>query len=123
MGSVDIGRIGEVMFISKCLERGIAVLSPELVCGYDFVIESNGVYKKVQVKATKTINSWKKNWVWDCRHTKSNESEVYAFIIVDMDLIFITTTEEVNNRKRVFRISKNNIFKSEWLNNWNLLTN
>ena len=58
MNTKDIGLIGEMYFVYLCTANNITVLEPK---GdnkpYDFVIELDGKFKKIQVKTSRAIKN------------------------------------------------------------------
>jgi hypothetical protein len=54
MHNIRIGRIAEIKFSLKCLEKGFKVFEPLVDdFGVDFIIRQNNITKTIQVKSTK----------------------------------------------------------------------
>lgn len=78
MNTTQIGDVSEHKFVLRCLERGIPILRPVgNNLPYDFVIELNGLFCRVQVKtgykgrSTGTIQ-------FNTRSTSKNYTEVVS---------------------------------------------
>jgi hypothetical protein len=117
-----LGKRGELAFAEECLARGLSVLDPVGTRGYDFVVEHNGKYTKVQVKATQRAYAEKDKpsaaYSWTCA-SKSAESEVYVFHILDTGLFYIVPTERVGKGK-TFKIRQESKKFSQYLNNFDI---
>lgn len=99
MDSNTIGRSGELIAMSKYISLGYTVLQPVNKDGiYDFVIENNGIFKRVQVKTRKFINGLIKISL-QRRFTKTTGVKYYSN---DID-VFCVVDYETND---VYHINK-----------------
>lgn len=91
MNTKDKGLIGESYFIYLCSLYGIRVLEPRGDnCPYDFVIELNGEFKRVQVKSS----TFSKNGSTIFGVAKSPSYKVEeAYTKEDCDLFFLYDIE------------------------------
>jgi hypothetical protein len=109
------GNIGEAKAIAEFVSAGITVCIPfgdnEV---YDFVIEVNHIFKKVQVK---TIQNPKENGSVELKLTSrrygvdhnyaKSEIDIFVLYCVDLDTCYFVDFSKVTNR-RSFTISINN---------------
>lgn len=116
-GSEAIGRIGEVEFVREALSRGLNILHPDGVRSYDFVVEYDGKYTKVQVKTTMGLDE-NRRYRWNLSRAISY-ADVHAFHVLNTDVFFMMPSFEVTRLKNSFAIPLNKIddFK---INNWDI---
>lgn len=112
----DVGRYGELFFVMKAIENGLNVLHPDGQLGYDFVVEYNGKFTRVQIKTTYAIN-FNGRYRFDVG-TKSIGSDVFVFIVLKESLFFMYNTDIVRTVQKTFTIKTNEV--NENCNNWNI---
>jgi hypothetical protein len=111
-----LGRYGELLFVMKAIENGLNVLHPDGQIGYDFVVEFNGKFTRVQIKTTYIISN-DNRYRFDIS-SKSIGSDVYVFIILRESLFYMYHSDEVRVVQKTFTISTNKILDN--CNNWNI---
>lgn len=118
--SERIGRYGELMFAAEAISRGLTVLEPNGVHGYDFVIEHKGKFTKVQVKTTSVKNEGRR-YRWTLK-TKDYGADVYALYVTDTNMFFIIDTRNmvIKNKSVTISISKMQNYN---MNNWDIFKN
>lgn len=112
----DLGRYGELLFAMNAIENGLNVLHPDSQIGYDFVVEYQGKFTRVQVKSTLFVKA-KNIYAFDVR-SRSMGSDVYVFVILNEGVFVMYKTDEVKRVKRTFTINLN--FNNNNLNNWDI---
>ena len=94
--SDQIGRYGELLFVMEAIKRGFNVLYPDNVYGYDYVIEYEGKFTRVQIKTTNSINE-NRRYIWNITN-KSLGSDVFVFIVICIFIhLFIHITYTVSH--------------------------
>lgn len=112
-----IGRIGEMMFATEAIARGLTVLQPSGVYGYDWVVEYMGKFTKVQVKTTSVVDSGRRyRWMLN---TKSVDADVYAFYVTDTNMFFFIDSSDLTDIGESLKVPINKMQEYN-LNNWDI---
>ena len=130
--SSKIGFYAENIFIGECIKRDIKISKPILdVNGYDFVIEVNNEFKKIQVKCSgcppkDNPYSYKVNTFHGSNGDKytDNHCDFICSYLIEHDIWYIIPIEKINSKS--IRLPHTNISKSkskyvEYFENWELL--
>lgn len=115
--SERIGRAGELMFAAEAISRGLTVLQPSGVHGYDWVVEYKGKYTKVQIKTTSVKNSGRR-YAWNLTK-KSSESDVFVMYVSNTNMFFMVRADDIPKNSKSFYVPLNKMESYE-MNNWNI---
>jgi len=101
------------IFCAKAVKRNLRVANPLVdVYGYDFLIEANGNFHKVQVKCNgvgEVNGSYHFSTSYGCKNKKqysANEIDYFALYLLDIDLFYIIPVFII--KTKTIRIRPNN---------------
>jgi len=106
----QIGRVGEAAFVMRCTLHDIVVCQPiDHNSRYDYVVDVNGQFYRVQVKSSTTKykyrGKFKNYYQFNTSRRKaskattyqSNEIDILAFYAIDIDKFWIIPYNQLNN--------------------------
>lgn len=118
MNTTQIGDISEQKFVLRCLELEIPVLRPVgNNLPYDFVIEFNGSFKRIQVKTGYSTPSKSPGaFQFNTRSTSKNYSEVvhktydglvdyFAVVYKGVDFVMLVPASDISKGATTLNIS------------------
>ena len=124
--------IGEWKFISEAIIRWFNIAIPVMPCWYDFLIEKDGIIKRIQVKSVSQIDKssgWEKikcmlthGSVKGKRWYTSEQVDIIALYSIQLDIWYIFPIAEVEWKLTIslFPTVENSRSKYEiFRNNWN----
>ena len=72
----SLGELGEAKAICKFLADGYSIFTQfSGKCPYDIIIEKEGLLKRVEVKATKTLSRSGKLWIFQLKSVRPNRKK------------------------------------------------
>jgi hypothetical protein len=103
VNSSELGNVGEKAFLYRCSKLSINVCSPENdFSPYDFIVDVNGKFLKIQVKSTATKDKERNKYIVHLRRGSTNsykykksEVDFYAIYLINEDQFYIMPFSKV----------------------------
>lgn len=98
LSTATLGEITELEFCSRCLKKGIIPLRPLVDIGYDFVIEIEGSYHRVQVKRgrVRTVGNYSSVAVGNLgKYKDKSVFDDMAIHVPDLDQMWLIPAAEI----------------------------
>jgi hypothetical protein len=129
--STHTGDISEISFMLRAKKAGFSVLTPYSSLKYDFVIEKNGKFYKVQCKSTATPQYYKDNSTYYkiiCSHGASGKKlyekkdvDYFAFYIVNLDIFYIVPFCKIKTKTIKIKPFSINCKYKNYIENFNFI--
>lgn len=112
MDTGTLGALAEIRFVERCLTKGIIPLKPvvEHNAGYDFVIETDEGFKKVQVKKTRIrkVGNYEGVAVGNPgKYIGKNSFDYMALVSFEFNTVWMLPAAQVNAKQSIAQSTSN----------------
>jgi hypothetical protein len=133
MKNIFQGKAFEHLFISECISRGVVVSQPQVDVGYDFLVEADRKYKRVQVKSCVLIREKADGTISyqvSLSRYGGSKKEAYSDRVCDVVSIYLPhigfwyliPVSEVKKKTIYLNIDDENCTFASYKDNWEILT-